>query len=440
MRPSRSDRTALIVVLVLIGLLTLLAVGGVVGVIAWARHAEEADAREARQYPTYPAAHSLAGKPAWVTATGEQQAMRFAWRTGDLLVYADRQAGLVAALSARDGAKRWTYQVPAAPRGYRICERSAASAGLIALSFPRGSKTNDCSGLVLLELATGKARWTIHRPNRIYSGLAITRGRLIVADLDLVGLDLRTGAVRWTHRERDLGCGIQNLMATPGTLAATGSCGKTGRHEAWTIDPVTGRALTKVPLEPTPAKPRMAIAELKSVEPLVVAHSLVNLREMDSTGRLTTLAPGNRKVLTSVALRLAEGRVVGGDSSVMAVSGHRAVLAGTDGRLTGRDLRTGRLLWARAMIDADGAADRATNTDLLIAGADEDGVYGIAVDAGATRAGVFRADPETGAIRMISPVLSPSPIGRSGDPWLFWSNGLYGVNAEQGLPVAFALR
>jgi outer membrane protein assembly factor BamB len=380
-----------------------------------------------------------------VTPVDQDGSTRFAWRTGDLLIHADRRQGVVTALSARDGAMRWAYQLPARPQtdpiDERICSRSEATGGLIALTYPRGTRDGDCSGLVLLDVATGKPRWNLVRPNRIQSiGLAITGGRLVVADLDLAGLDLRTGAVRWSHRERDLGCGIANVMATARTVAATASCGPTGRREAWTLDPVTGRALTKVALEPTPAKPTMALAELKSAEPLVVALSVVNVRAMRSAAQLTTLAAGNRSVQSTIELPKTEGAIVADDSAAMAISGHRMVLPGQNGRLTGWDLRAGKLLWVKDKIAPDGAASQLTLTELLIAGADSSGVYGVAVGHTEPGAGVFRVDPATGAITMISPVLDVSLIGRSGDTQLFWSDGLYGVNGEPGHPVAFALR
>ena len=329
----------------------------------------------------------------------------------------------------------------AEPGDHRLCTRSEAVGGLVALTYPRGARQSDCSGVVLLDLATGKPRWNIVRPNRIEgTGLAIAGGRLIVGDLDLAGVDLRTGAVRWAHRERDLGCGIADLMATARTVAATATCGPTRRREAWTLDPATGRALTKVQLEPTPAKPTMALAVLKSAEPLVVALSVVNVRSMNSTAQLVTLAPGNRTAQSRIDLPQKTAAVVSDDSASLAISGHRLVLPGSDGRLSGYDLRTGQLLWVKDLIAPDGAAGKRTLSEVLLAGADQRGVYGVAVSRTEPGAGVFRVDPVAGAITMISPVLDPSLVSSSGDTWLFWADGLYGVNGEPKYPVAFALR
>jgi hypothetical protein len=441
MRSPGSDRRALVIVLAVIGVLGVLAIAGVVALLVWVQRVSDAEEREARSYPTYPAAHSLPGRPTWVTPVDPKGATRYSWRSGELVVYADERTAQVTALSARDGRKRWTYQVPAAPVDYRLCSRSEAAGGLIALTYPRGTGERDCSGLVLLDLATGKPRWNLVRPNRIQGiGLAIAGDRLVLADLDLAGLDLRTGAVRWSQRERDLGCGVAELLATARTVAATAKCGPTGRREAWTLDPATGRPLTRVALEPTPAKPQMSLARLKSAEPLVVALTVVNLRSMRSADVLTTLAAGNRAVQSSITVPESESAVLVEEPSALAISGHRLVLPGRDGRLTGWNLKTGRLVWVRDKIAPDGGASRLTLSKVLIAGADRSGVYGVAVGQTEPGAGVFRVDPGSGAITMISPQLDETLIDSYGDVRLFWSGGLYGVSDARGHPVAFGLR
>jgi outer membrane protein assembly factor BamB len=398
-------------------------------------------------FPTYPVDDVLQGRLAW-TAPGGSTTGRLGWLAGTTLVYADLDTGRITGLDTRDGSERWSYRLPAPvredPGVNRICSATRrVLQGTVAISFQRdlpGRRVIDCSGLVLLDLRTGRPRWETVRPNRVAPDLAFAGGRLVIADYSVSAYDLTRSTPRWTHSfESGDGCQVVSVAGSARVVAVAAECGAVRQHEAWTLDPATGtrKTRTKVGSRPTRATSSQAQAQVVSAEPVVIAYAPVDEEQTSSTQILSTLTDDHLWVRSSVELP-PRARYQDGSPSVL-ITGHRMVVATDDGRLVCYDLRTGRPSWVRADLAPDGHAEEVSSGRAFLAGTDGKIVYGVVADLSG-RTGVFGADLGTSMVTMLSPALT-TPFKRITPPVMFLSgNALYGVNAGEQFGAAFAIR
>jgi putative pyrroloquinoline-quinone binding quinoprotein len=406
-----------------------LLIGGLAA-FAWLRDDGSEDPASPR--PTYRIDGELTGRTAWtVPATSEED--RYAWQTGQTLVYAEK-SGAFTALSVRDGSVRWRYQAVGP-----ICSVTRAPHnGLVGVSYQRAQRGNrpvDCSGLLLLDLATGKPRWDVERRNRVGTHLTFAAGRLVVTDYGVTGYDLATHRPVWSrHFEASDNCQVMSVAAAQRYLAAAVFCGDVRWLQAWTLDAATGAVKTRAPLEPKPAKPAMSITTVLSADPVVIAHSPIDLTTMRSVDVVSTLSDDYRRVQSSVRM---PPRVVMDTDTVhpaVTVVGQRMLVPTADGRLSLVDLYSGQPVWVRVDLAPSGAGDPA---EVVVAKADQTTAYGLATDITGSVA-VFRADLRTGDVTLLGPASVPGLVRDA--PRLFWTGSrMYGVNGGDTGTAVFAL-
>jgi outer membrane protein assembly factor BamB len=386
----------------------------------------------------------LQGRLDW-TAPAASTTDRFGWLAGTTLVYADRDTGLVTGLDTRDGTERWTYRLPPAvhadPGVDRICAATKhVLQGTVAISFQRDrpdGRVIDCSGLVLLDLRTGRTRWETVRQNRVTPDLAFAGGRLLVADVTVSAYDLAGPRPRWTRSFESDNCQVVSVAGSVRVVAVAAECGAVHQHEAWTLDSATGNRRTRVKIGPRPTRATSAHAQVVSADPVVIAYTPVDAEQADTPQILSTLTDNRRSVRSSLELP-PRASYQDGRPSVM-ISGRRMVVATEDGRLLCYDLRTGRTNWIRTDLAPDGHAEEVSSGRAFLAGTDGTFVYGVVADLSG-RTGVFGANLDSGAVTMLSPALV-TPFKRIDPPVLFLSgNDLYGVNGGEQYGAAFAIR
>ena len=420
-------------------LLVILAVFGAVKLFGFG------DDEATRTFPAYPVADVLRGELAW-TAPADSTSNRLGWLFGSTLVYADQDTGRVTGISTADGTERWTYRLPPAVREDadvdRICSSTRkVSMGMVAIAFQRelpGRRLVDCSGLVLLDMRTGKPVWETVRVNQGVPDLVFAGGRLVVGDGSVTAYELDDPKPRWTRGYQSEECQVVSVAGTTKVLAVAAECGPLRQHEAWTLDPATGRRRTRTAVGPKPTRATTVPAQLVSADPVVVAYSPLGADDAE-TGRQTiaTLTADRRTVRTSI--QLPERARYDENTQTVVVSGQRLVVASDDGRLICYDLRTGKPAWVRPYLAPDGHAEGVSSGRVVLAGTDGEYVYGMVADLSG-RTGVFAANLGNSTLTMLGPSLT-TPFKRFSPPVIFLSGkALYGVNSGEQYGAAFALR
>lgn len=398
-----------------------------------------------RTFPVYPVADVLRGELAW-TAPAESTSNRLGWLAGTTLVYADVDTGQVTGVSTGDGAERWTYRLPPPVTEDAGVDRICASTrkvfmGTVAIAFQRelpGRRLVDCSGLVLLDVRTGKPVWETVRTNQGVPGLAFAGGRLVIADGNLTAYDLDSSKPLWTRGYQFEECLVGSVGGTTKVLAVAAECGSLRRHEAWTLDPATGNRRTRTTVGSKPDRANTIPAQIVSAEPLVIAYSPIGADGGETSRQaVSTLTDDRRKVGST--FQLPERARYDGVNQTVVVSGHRLVVSTEDGRLVCYDLYTGRAAWIRPDLAPDGHAEGVSSGRVFLAGSDGKVVYGVVADLSG-RTGVFAADLESSVLTMLGPPLR-TPFKRFSPPVIFLSGKfLYGVNSGEQFGAAFALR
>ena len=396
-------------------------------------------------FPTYLVDAVLQGRLDW-TAPAASTTDRFGWLAGNTVVYADRDTGQVTGLDTRDGSERWTYHLPAPVRADPGVDRICAATrhvlqGTVAISFQRDrpdGRAIDCSGLVLLDLRTGRPRWETVRENRMTPDLAFAGGRLVIADVTVTAYDLTSPTPRWTRSfESSNSCQVVSVVGGVRVVAVAAECGAVHQHEAWTLDSATGNRRTRVTIGPRPTRAASAQAQVISAEPVVIAYAPVDAEQADTPQMLSVLTDNRRSVRTTLQLPPRASYQDGSPSVV--IRGPRMVVSTEDGRLLCYDLRTGRTNWIRTDLAPDGHAEEVSSGRAFLAGTDGTFVYGVVADLSG-RTGVFSANLDSGAVTMLSPALV-TPFKRISPPLLFRSGkALYGVNGGDQYGAAFAIR
>jgi outer membrane protein assembly factor BamB len=347
-----------------------------------------------------------------------------AWMTDELLISTDLETGKVVAQAKADGSVRWTYQVPGAkdPRG-EVCAVSGSTLnGAVALAYrPAG---DGCGGLMLLDLGTGRPRWNVTLAKEGLEFTAVdVAGDLVVGVFrgassfqTFAGYDAGSGAQRW---QRDSGCegtGNDNLVGSPSRIAFVGSCRneRSDVDEIRSLDPATGRELSRFQLEG-----REANLKVVSAEPLVVYDP--------DAGRMLVLSQDGRRISTEFA---AKHSVIDPDRS--SVVGDSFVMVAEDRGWSAWDLRTGKLRWEGGGSDVD--------VDGVIMYADErvvTGEHDLVLQADhIDEVALLRLDPRTGTASAISPALE-SDLDLSGR-WFLDGQQVYVVGGP-GQAVAFTI-
>lgn len=395
--------------------------------------------------PTYRTESELTGRVTWSAPAGEPGS-RLGWVSGDIFAYADKRTGRFTGRATADGKVRWQYQVPKAVQAEgenseRICSTTpSAYGGVIAVSYQRmrksGNQSVECSGLLLLDLNTGKPRWDVVRRNLVQPDLVFAGGRLVLEDYLAVGYDLTSPKPRWS---KDFGeCRMRDLAGDPKVVGAAVECGPNGRVQAWLLDPATGAVRTRTNIGPAPTKPSMALSQVLSANPLVIMHSPIDLKNMHSQSVVSTVSADGRRVQSEFPMP--KHRLTDGAEPAVLVTGQRMLIPTDDGKLTSYDLRTGQPVWVRVDLAPDGHATKLTRGAVYLAGTEGRAAYGLVVDRLDERAAVFRANLETGDVAMISPVLDKPPLGRDDLAGVFWDDGrLYVLNNGDKPSEAFSV-
>ncbi|MEU9868585.1 serine/threonine-protein kinase [Actinomadura sp. NPDC048021] len=261
-----------------------------------------------------------------------------------------------------------------------------------------------------VDAATGSRLWAYEWPSETFFSLlyGITNHTLVAigtprgADSLLVGLDTATGAVRWADPEG----GLTSVPEGGGNLIFRNPSGV--RLEARAAD--TGRGLWAVELPKAAAEPH---DERQLSQDFTVAAGTVytgspTLYALDaSTGReLWTYTPTSP----------------GGQERSLLVSGKHAYILDNP-RLIALDARTGRRVWS---VDTPAAR----TAPLVAAG----GMICTGV-AGATGAGLYGWDAETGELVWNHPVSTPSPTRQ----WALATRDRTLVAAQDKTLLAFRL-
>lgn len=398
-----------------------------------------------RTFPVYPVTDVLRGELAW-TAPAESTSNRLGWLAGTTLVYADQDTGRVTGIGTGDGSERWTYRLPAPVREDAAVDRICASTrkvfqGTVAIAFQRdlpGRRLIDCSGLVLLDVRTGKAVWETVRINQGVPELTFAGGRLVIGDGTVTTYELDDPKPNWIRGYQSEECQVVSVGGTTNVLAVAADCGPLRRHEAWTLDPPTGNRRTRATIGPKPTRATTVPAQVVSAEPLVIAYSPLGADDAE-TGRqiIATLTDDRRKVRSS--FQLPDRSRYDASSQTVVVSRHRLVVATEAGRLVCYDLYTGRAAWVRPDLAPDGHAEGVSSGRVLLAGSDGVVVYGVVADLSG-RTGVFAAGLDDSTLTMLGPAL-PTPFKRFSPPVIFLAGKVvYGVNSGEQFGAAFALR
>ena len=111
-------------------------------------------------------------------------------QTGDLVIYANT-AGIVRALSAKDGSQVWSYKT-----GGKIYSTPAVSGGTVVIGSSDGN-------IYALNVNTGAVRWKFPADKSVLSSPSIYGGKVYIGASDgcFRALDLKTGRLVWSYPE-----------------------------------------------------------------------------------------------------------------------------------------------------------------------------------------------------------------------------------------------
>lgn len=390
---------------------------------------------------------AMAGKYTWTGPSGDSAVSdqaRLAWALDDLLGYANLDTGAITALRKSTGEPAWEYRVPepedrAGDRVICTASRDLLNDAVAVVYARAGAPQNqDCTGLMLFDLRSGKPRWTVKDRVPGYSPestrVEVAAGMVMFSGLRrLDAFDAVTGARRWSLDLSKLGadCGSAHVGADPRELVAAVRC--SGRDELVTLDPASGRVRTRTALSDEGAI-------VLSVNPTVTYST--------GKGVAQVLSPDRRKVAHTIAAAVDTGTSwPEAPRTIRVWKSYLIAVALTPAPpVTVWDLRTGQRLWSKVVPLGEGPPE-ADWSSPAIAGVDERGIVcltreiGVAKDA---KHRVVRLDLATGRPTQLTPMLEAPPH----DPrssWLFVDQGrIYGVQYKSTLysrdaAVGFAL-
>lgn len=373
--------------------------------------------------------YAMAGKVAWTQgpAAAEDNPHRLAWSTPNLLVSLDRSSGLVRALDTATGQQRWTYQVPVKVNDdrslYGVCGASSeVVGGAVAITYQRGTPEPQsmCTGLLLLDLATGKPRWSKTEHTPVGTTVEIGAG-LVISDPEvpfgtghftkriLVTFDAATGRPRWTADplkfgkdcDGDLHNAAQRVIAADArTIATTFDCA--GGQQLWTFDPRSGRPKPGAVIEQ--AYSALTFVSLRSPVVLTDGTKTYVLTEDGSRVKYHLQGVGSTNVNPGTPPRLFRGR----SALIVADTRYSTVAAW--------DLKSGDTIWYRELGKQQPQGSPATP---FIAHVGDDGVV-LVLGGTAEEVRIAKLDPATGEQTDLSPVLKTDLFNEADAVWWFW--------------------
>lgn len=165
-----------------------------------------------------------------------------AWVNGGFLVRI--RVDEVASYDAATGQQRWTLPIPGTDVACSVSnDTGTGGTGTIGLVM-YGQDSTSCDHVMAVDLTTGHRVWATPLPSS-YGGdqalgvLGLAGGTAVVlTDEEIIGLDARSGAKRWTKASS--GCGYEDLVASGGTAVALASCGSASDYVV-SLHPATGK-------------------------------------------------------------------------------------------------------------------------------------------------------------------------------------------------------
>ncbi|USQ89924.1 serine/threonine-protein kinase (plasmid) [Streptomyces phaeoluteigriseus] len=134
-------------------------------------------------------------------------------------VYVGTSSGMLYAVNATNGKKKWSY-LHGDPGGMHSAPTVAN--GTVYASLAHG--WDDDGGLLALDSATGKERWTMDTGGAAYTTPAVVDGTVYVSDDTLHAVDAATGEEQW-HLSTEVGP-YSSLVAADGTVYVGNDKGK----------------------------------------------------------------------------------------------------------------------------------------------------------------------------------------------------------------------
>lgn len=318
------------------------------------------------------------------------------WTTADGAVVRVRTDEAIA-YDAATGAVRWTSPFPGEDALCSMSRDVADGVGLLSYAAD-GDK---CSGVVAVDMATGKELWHTDRvTDDRAAGAGVTidvisaasQVAVLVENADLKGLDLRTGHPLW-QTPIDDGCTATGVLAAKSTALVGIECGNASRRMQ-ALDLATGKKVWQA--NPPFSGQWKSGPELISADPAVVRMDELGSRgqdvivSYDATGHQRAVIPvsGPDEDVADSALQAAVSPpfVIVADTLFVPAT----VPGDTDaGRVSAFSLATGRKLWT-------------VNPTAGDAEASSEGVFGLAADGAAiaiaTDERLERLDPATGKV------------------------------------------
>lgn len=416
----------------------------VLAVVGWTIFLLTRDGESASDEPqTEPStSYPMAGKVAWANppaSSESENANRQAWSTADLVVYLERRSGLVVGLGKASGTQRWSYQVEANddPNSAddQVCAASrTVTDGAVAISYRRASDKplDGCTGLMMLDLATGKPRWTKQGDGPLGESVEAGAGVVVSIFQGVIAFDAATGKPRWTTDPTKFpggcttstdGSGFRLVAAGARSVVARFDCA--AGQEIWTLDARTGHLS---------ARAKVAGKDLSFVgtDPVAVVVDKSTVRVLSDDGRTVARSFGITvpRMYTNLP-----GRV----SSMWRWKSYLVTGAGaTSDAVEAWDLRTGRPVWTtrvkRATTEEDSYGIRGTLPRVV--GVDDKGVVCILPSIGDDTA-VARLDLATGKQTDLSPVFTQKAFTALDELWWFWDGSrVIGVHDDNPTSIS----
>jgi outer membrane protein assembly factor BamB len=164
-----------------------------------------------------------------------------AWVNGGSLVRI--RVDEVVSYDGATGRPQWTLPIPGTDVACSISnDTGTGGTGPVGLVM-YGQDSITCDHVMAVDLGTGRQLWATPLHSS-YSGdsalgaLGVAGGTAVVlTDDGIIGLNVRSGANRWTRTSE---CGFEQLAGSGGTAVALSDCGGTSNYVV-SIDPATGK-------------------------------------------------------------------------------------------------------------------------------------------------------------------------------------------------------
>ena len=175
------------------------------------------------------------------------------------------------------GLPQWTLPIPGVDVACSASSDTGSDgAGTIGLVM-YGPDSTSCDHVMAVDLATGQQVWAAPVQGPTGGGsapgvLGVAGGTAVVlTDGAISGLDVRTGAKRWTLTSQ---CDLQRLYASGGSAVAVAAC-QGASYDVISIDPATGKAAWQSHVTEPSADYQFQIL---SASPVVVSDELTGPR------------------------------------------------------------------------------------------------------------------------------------------------------------------